>query len=44
MLMKKLDYPLPAADQVYQIFSQLNHIPRPSHHEEQVADFLCDYA
>ena len=26
------------------IFSQLNHIPRPSHHEERVAQFLCDYA
>ena len=42
--MKKLDYQAPSADQVYEIFSRLNQIPRPSHHEEQVADFLCDYA
>lgn len=28
----------------YSIFEQLNRIPRPSHHEGQVADFLCDYA
>lgn len=28
----------------YTIFRQLNAIPRPSHHEERVADFLCDYA
>ena len=26
------------------IFQQLNKIPRPSHHEEKVADFLCDFA
>lgn len=26
------------------IFKQLNAIPRPSHHEEQVADFLCQFA
>ena len=28
----------------FDIFRQLNAIPRPSHHEERVADFLCDYA
>lgn len=28
----------------YNIFAQLNHTPRPSHHEEQVADFLCQFA
>ncbi|MDO5446837.1 MAG: beta-Ala-His dipeptidase [Prevotellaceae bacterium] len=28
----------------YDIFSQLNAIPRPSHHEEKVADFLCSFA
>lgn len=28
----------------YTIFRQLNAIPRPSHHEGRVADFLCDYA
>jgi len=26
------------------IFHQLNQIPRPSHHEEKVADYLCDFA
>lgn len=26
------------------IFAQLNNVPRPSHHEEQVADFLCRFA
>ncbi|MBP5508836.1 MAG: hypothetical protein J6Y23_13510, partial [Prevotella sp.] len=31
-------------DKVLAIFSQLNKIPRPSHHEERVAEFLCDYA
>ena len=29
---------------VFEIFKQLNAIPRPSHHEEKVADFLCDFA
>ncbi len=27
-----------------EIFKELNGIPRPSHHEERVADFLCDFA
>ena len=31
-------------DNVYKIFAQLNAIPRASHHEEKVADFLCQYA
>ena len=31
-------------ERVYKIFSQLNAIPRASHHEEKVADFLCQYA
>lgn len=31
-------------NKVYEIFRQLNAIPRSSHHEEQVADFLCEYA
>ena len=31
-------------ERVYEIFSQLNAIPRASHHEEKVADFLCQYA
>ena len=29
---------------VMRLFKQLNQIPRPSHHEERIADFLCDYA
>lgn len=33
---------LPSA--VMRIFRQLNQVPRPSHHEERVADFLCSYA
>ncbi len=28
----------------YDIFRQLNATPRPSHHEERVADFLCNFA
>lgn len=28
----------------YDIFRKLNAIPRPSHHEEKVADFLCSFA
>lgn len=28
----------------YEIFSELNKIPRPSHHEERVADYLCKFA
>lgn len=28
----------------YDIFHQLNNTPRPSHHEERVADYLCDFA
>lgn len=31
-------------DKVYELFRKLNSIPRPSHHEEKVADFLCQYA
>ena len=27
-----------------EIFKRLNAIPRPSHHEKAVADFLCDFA
>ena len=32
------------AERVFQIFKELNHIPRPSHHEERVADYLCQFA
>lgn len=28
----------------YDIFGQLNRIPRPSHHEGKIADFLCRFA
>lgn len=28
----------------YDIFSELNKIPRPSHHEGRVADYLCQFA
>lgn len=28
----------------YDIFSELNKIPRPSHHEGKVADYLCRFA
>lgn len=28
----------------YDIFSELNKTPRPSHHEEKVADYLCHFA
>lgn len=34
----------PSVDAVFDIFKQLNAIPRPSHHEGRVADFLCQYA
>ena len=28
-------------ERVFSIFKELNAIPRPSHHEEKVADFFC---
>lgn len=31
-------------EKVYELFRTLNSIPRASHHEDQVADFLCQYA
>ena len=31
-------------ERVLQIFKELNQIPRPSHHEERVADYLCRFA
>ena len=31
-------------ERVFSIFSELNKIPRPSHHEERVADYLCKFA
>lgn len=33
-----------AKETFYSIFRQLNKIPRPSHHEGRVADFLCQFA
>ena len=29
---------------VFSIFKELNAIPRPSHHEDRVADYLCQFA
>ena len=31
-------------ERVFQIFKELNQIPRPSHHEGRVADYLCQFA
>ena len=31
-------------ERIFSIFSELNKIPRPSHHEERVADYLCQFA
>ena len=33
-----------STERVFGIFRELNQIPRPSHHEEQVADYLCQFA
>lgn len=35
---------LDISKKVYELFGKLNKIPRSSHHEEKVADFLCGYA
>ena len=35
---------MPTTERVFQIFKELNGIPRPSHHEERVADYLCQFA
>ena len=34
----------PTTERVFSIFKELNAIPRPSHHEERVADYLCQFA
>ena len=34
----------PSSERVFSIFKALNQIPRPSHHEERVADYLCQFA
>ena len=31
-------------ERVFSIFKELNQIPRPSHHEERVANYLCQFA
>ena len=31
-------------DRVFSIFRELNRIPRPSHHEGRIADYLCQFA
>ena len=33
-----------STERVFSIFKELNAIPRPSHHEERVADYLCQFA
>lgn len=42
--MRRLSFQKDMTEKVYELFRQLNSIPRPSHHEERVADFLCQYA
>ena len=34
----------PTTERVLQIFKELNQIPRPSHHEGRIADYLCQTA
>ncbi|MBR1882502.1 MAG: beta-Ala-His dipeptidase [Muribaculaceae bacterium] len=38
------DIYVPSSQVVFDIFKRLNQEPRPSHHEERMADFLCDFA
>ena len=33
-----------SAERVFSIFRELNQIPRPSHHEERIAYYLCQFA
>ena len=35
---------IPTTERVFSIFKELNQIPRPSHHEEKVTDYLCRFA
>ena len=44
LLMNNNNLSCPPVDGVFELFRQLCQIPRPSHHEERVADFICDYA
>ena len=39
-----MDEQMITTERVFSIFSELNKIPRPSHHEERVADYLCQFA
>ena len=39
----KMTY-IPDSQAVFDIFARLNRVPRASHHEERVADFLCEFA
>ncbi len=34
----------PTTERILSIFKELNGVPRPSHHEERVADWLCNFA
>ena len=34
----------PTTERVLSIFHELNQIPRPSHHEEKAANYLCQFA
>jgi len=34
----------PSSERVFRIFRELNRIPRPSHHEQLMADYLCRFA
>ncbi|MBR5349682.1 MAG: M20/M25/M40 family metallo-hydrolase, partial [Prevotella sp.] len=38
------NYQIPQPDSIYQLFRALNNVPRPSWHEEKVADWLCQFA
>ena len=35
---------IPSSQVVFDLFKQLNNTPRLSHHEERIADFLCQFA
>ena len=32
------------SENIFRLFHELNQVPRPSWHEEQVADWLCRFA
>ena len=40
----KTEYMANGTERFFSIFKELNQIPRPSHHEERVADYLCQFA